>query len=105
MVFDRERLYIGSMNFDRRSHALNTELGLIIDSAELSQQSVARFTAMTSPESAYSVRFADPKRGSHLLWHYREDGRDVDSVHEPARSLWQRWQVGFLSLLPLDPEL
>jgi cardiolipin synthase C len=103
LVFDREHLFIGSMNFDRRSHSLNTELGLIIDSAELAQQTVDRFNAMTRPESAYSVRFSDP--GKHLLWHYREQGREVDQTTEPSRSAWQRFKVRFISLLPIDPEL
>jgi putative cardiolipin synthase len=103
IVFDRERLYIGSMNFDRRSHALNTELGLIIDSPELAQQTVARFSAMTRPESAYSVRLRDPQK--HLLWHFREQGRDVDQTAEPARNAWQRFEVRLISLLPIDPEL
>jgi putative cardiolipin synthase len=103
IVFDREHLYIGSMNFDRRSHALNTELGLIIDSPELAQQTVARFSAMTRPESAYSVRLRDPQK--HLLWHFREQGRDVDQTAEPARNAWQRFEVRLISLLPIDPEL
>jgi putative cardiolipin synthase len=51
MVFDRRRMYIGSMNFDRRSRFLNTEIGLIIDSPELSAQTVSRFDAMTQPAS------------------------------------------------------
>jgi putative cardiolipin synthase len=107
LVFDRERLFIGSMNFDRRSQALNTELGLIIDSSELSQQIATRFEAMTKPESAYSVRFAHPDSASSqkLLWHCREQGRDVDYEREPARSIWQRFEARFLSLLPLDREL
>ncbi len=33
-VFDRERAFVGSMNFDRRSLRINTELGLIIDSPQ-----------------------------------------------------------------------
>jgi putative cardiolipin synthase len=103
IVFDRQHLYIGSMNFDQRSHALNTELGLIIDSPELAQQTVDRFTALTRPESAYSVRFSNP--GKHLLWHYREQGREVDQTTEPARGPWQRFKVRLISLLPIDPEL
>jgi putative cardiolipin synthase len=107
IVFDRERLYIGSMNFDRRSHSLNTELGLIIDSTELAQQTVTRFDAMTRPQSAYSVRLIESGRShaAHLAWHCREQGRDVEYTREPARSSWQRFQVRLLSLLPLDPEL
>jgi len=103
MVFDREHLYIGSMNFDQRSHALNTELGLIIDSPELARQTVERFNAMTRPESAYSVRFA--QSGNRLLWHFRERGQDVDQASEPARNAWQRFKVRLISLLPIDPEL
>ena len=34
-VFDRKRVFVGSMNFDQRSMHLNTEIGLIIDSPEL----------------------------------------------------------------------
>jgi putative cardiolipin synthase len=40
-VFDRQRLFIGSMNFDQRSMHLNTEIGLIIDSPALAQQIAA----------------------------------------------------------------
>jgi cardiolipin synthase C len=103
IIFDREHLYIGSMNFDRRSHSLNTELGLIIDSPELAQQTVERFNALTRPESAYAVRFSAP--GRHLLWHCREQGRDVDHTTEPARNFWQRFEVRLISLLPIDREL
>jgi putative cardiolipin synthase len=116
-VFDRKRLFIGSMNFDQRSHALNTELGLVIDSTELAQQTVTRFEAMTQPESAYTVSLEDadpkpgdaksddPQHGSHLVWSCREQGRMVELTKEPARSSWQRFEVGFLSWLPLDREL
>jgi putative cardiolipin synthase len=54
-VVDRKELYIGSMNLDVRSRRLNTEMGFIIDSTDLSQQEAARFEAMTRPENAYSV--------------------------------------------------
>ena len=38
-VFDRERVFVGSMNFDQRSLRVNTELGFIIDSREIAQRS------------------------------------------------------------------
>jgi putative cardiolipin synthase len=40
-VSDRRKLFIGSMNFDQRSKRLDTEVGLIIDSPELVQQTAA----------------------------------------------------------------
>jgi cardiolipin synthase C len=44
-VFDRRKVFIGSMNFDQRSKRINTEVGLIIDSPELAQQTAIRFEA------------------------------------------------------------
>jgi len=100
-VMDTRELYIGSMNFDARSRRLNTEMGLIIHSAELAQQEASRFEAMSRPENSYSVQL----RSDRLVWHTVESGQPVDYHREPARSGWQRAKARFLSLLPLDPEL
>jgi len=54
-VFDREGLFIGSMNFDQRSKHLNTEIGLIIGSPELAQQTAMRFESMVQPANAYAL--------------------------------------------------
>jgi putative cardiolipin synthase len=106
-VFDRQRLYIGSMNFDQRSHHLNTEIGLIIDSPELARQTAARFESIVVPANSYALALQrDPKGGSaRLIWRTREGGKDIVYETEPARSPWQRMKVEFLSLLSLDREL
>jgi cardiolipin synthase C len=106
-VFDRQRLYIGSMNFDQRSHRLNTEVGLIIDSPELARQTAARFESIVVPANSYVPALRrDPTGGPpKLIWRTREDGNDIEYDSEPARSPWQRMEVEFLSLLPLDKEL
>jgi putative cardiolipin synthase len=108
LVFDRRRVYVGSMNFDHRSAHLNTEIGVILDNEELSQQVAARFAEMTRPESAYSLALT-PKspstRNPSIIWRTRQDGADVELRKEPARSAWQRFKVNLLKLLPLDPEL
>lgn len=106
-VFDRRKVYIGSMNFDQRSRRLNTEMGLIIDNAALSQQVAARFEAMTGKESAYSVvlRPSDGGKSSRLVWETAEEGRPVELFKEPSRGAWQSFKVKLLCLLPLDSEL
>jgi putative cardiolipin synthase len=106
-VFDRQRLYIGSMNFDQRSHHLNTEIGLIIDSPELARQTAARFESIVVPANSYALALQrDPTGGSpKLIWRTREGGKDIVYETEPARSPWQRMKVEFLSLLSLDDEL
>ena len=105
-VFDQQRLFIGSMNFDVRSKRLNTEIGLIIDSPTLAEQTVRRFSAMVAPQNAYALSLRSPSPGSkvQLNWHTEENGRAVDYAREPAHSAWQRLEVQALSLLPLGSE-
>jgi putative cardiolipin synthase len=106
-VFDREQLFIGSMNFDQRSLRLNTETGLIIDSPELAQQTALRFDAMTRPENSYALALAPVGTGhhQHLVWRTQEAGQSVVYTQEPARSAWQRFKLRLLSWLPLGREL
>ena len=105
-VFDRQRLFIGSMNFDERSMHLNTELGLIIDSPALAQQAAQRFDAMVQPANAYAVALQrNAGAAPTLVWRTLEGGQPVEYTSEPARSDRQRIKANFLSLLPLDAEL
>jgi putative cardiolipin synthase len=106
-VFDRQRLYIGSMNFDQRSMHLNTEVGLIIDSPELAQQAATRFEAMVSPPNSYTLARLphDPGKPPQFVWRTEEDGKAVEYGSEPARSDLQRFEAQLLTLLPLDKEL
>jgi putative cardiolipin synthase len=106
-VFDRTKLFIGSMNFDQRSMHLNTEIGLIIDSPELAQQVAARFNAMVQPTNAYQlVLHANDRSGTEsLVWRTQEGGQTVQYDIEPARNAWQRLGVRLLSFLPWENEL
>jgi len=106
-VFDRQRVFIGSMNYDQRSMHLNTEIGLIIDSPELAQQIISRFEAMVKPENSYMLVLRPNEAGSTpiLVWRTQEDAKTIEYDSEPARSVWERINVHLLSLLPLDSEL
>jgi putative cardiolipin synthase len=106
-VYDRKRMFIGSMNFDQRSKRLNTEMGLLIDSPELAQETVARFDRMVQPENVYAPAWREPDAGTpgHLVWVTREDGKVVEYLREPARSTWQRFKLTVMSWLPVNGEL
>jgi putative cardiolipin synthase len=105
-VFDRQRVFIGSMNFDQRSMHLNTEIGLIIHSPELAQQTAARFEAVVHPENSYELSFIQGGvGGKQLVWRTVEGGKMVVYDKEPARSDWQRFKAKFFTLLPMDREL
>jgi len=106
-VFDRKRLFIGSMNFDQRSVRLNTEVGLIIDSAELARQTATRFEFMAQPANSYApaLRAGSAAGAPRLVWRTEEGARAVEYDKEPARDESQRANAQLLSLLPLDKEL
>lgn len=106
-VFDRDKMFIGSMNFDQRSQRINTEIGLLIGSPDLAQRTALRFEAMVKPENCYALGLSAAGAGnkSRLTWRTEENGRVVDYVREPGRSGWQRLQAGLLALLPLGREL
>ena len=106
-VFDRRRLYVGSMNFDQRSRSLNTEIGLIIDSPELARQTAGRFDLMAALANSYQVvlQAGDGSNASRLVWLTAENHRSVRYETEPARSEWDRIKVDLLAMFPLDGEL
>ena len=106
-IFDRQKIFVGSMNFDQRSMHLNTEIGLLIDSPELGQELARRFEAMVQPANAYEVKLQPgPSAGrQQLIWRTLQDGQMIDLQKEPQRSAWQKFNVRFLSLLPLDSDL
>ena len=94
---DRLRVFIGSFNFDQRSVRLNTEMGFVIDSAEMAAASADIFEHGV-PEYAYEVRL----RGQRLEWIERNHGVETVHRHEPGSTFWQRAYVTVLSWLPID---
>jgi putative cardiolipin synthase len=106
-VLDRQRLFICSINFDQRSMHLNTEIGLIIDSPELAQQTATRFEAMVSRPNSYELVLLprDGDKSPRLVWRTEENGKAAEYDREPERIEEQRRKVQLLSLLPLEKEL
>jgi putative cardiolipin synthase len=106
-VFDRERVFIGSMNLDQRSLHLNTEIGLIIESPELARQVAQRVGDIAQPANSYVLMLgeADASGRRDLVWRTLENGVPVDYHEEPAVTFWKSLQVDLLSILPLDPLL
>jgi cardiolipin synthase C len=95
------------MNFDQRSKSLNTEVGLLVDSPQLAEETALRFKSMTQPENAYQLLLSAPDATppGHLVWRTQEEGRAVEFTTEPAQSSWRHFESWFLSLLPLSKEL
>lgn len=98
-ALDQSRIFVGSFNFDLRSARLNTEMGLVIDSAALSQQLAAFFDG-TVPKVAYEVRLTPD--GQALQWVEWTPSGEVRYDTDPGTSWFLRAKVNVLSVLPID---
>jgi putative cardiolipin synthase len=95
---DRERVFVGSFNFDPRSAQLNTEMGFVIDSPALARRLDDTFSGPVAAH-AYVVRLdAD----GDVQWVERKDGAQRVYTTEPGTSAWQRAMVWVLSKLPIE---
>jgi cardiolipin synthase C len=105
-VFDRTRLFVGSANFDRRSFRLNTEVGLLIDSPELSRQVLSRFESIAQPANSYVLALAPNGNPlQRLVWRTEEDGKLVEYTVEPGKDILRKIGTDVLALLPLEEQL
>jgi len=96
MVIDRRVTFIGSMNIDPRSVALNTENGIVFESAEMGE-AIASGIRRALGESAYRLEID----GGALRWRGGADGREV-LESEPGASLWLRLKTRFMSWLAIE---
>ena len=104
VVVDGQKVFIGSMNMDARSKLLNTEMGIIVDSAPLAQAVTHFFDAATLPTSAYRVVLipkGKPHAGS-MQWQASKDGKPISWDHDPEATLQRRTEVQLLKLLPIE---
>jgi len=112
-VFDQQRLFVASMNFDQRSLHINTELGLMIDSPELAKQGLALFNGLAQPANSYHVVLEPVKTntagvgapGPRVVWQTVKSGQPVALDKEPARDEGQRVKVNLMSMIAPDGEL
>jgi len=100
-VVDGRRFYIGSLNMDRRSAHLNTEMGLIVESPELAGQLASLLRGERQPRS-YQVRSAGGSKG--LQWVAEEGGAPVVHAHEPNARWSTQLRLAVLASL-IDEEL
>lgn len=98
VVVDRDRVFVGSFNFDPRSARLNTELGFVIPSPALASRLSDLFHREV-PWHAYRV-VADS--AGDIVWQEQVGGETVVHTDEPDTGALLRLGVGFLSLLPIE---
>jgi len=101
VVHDRRVVWIGSANFDPRSRRINTEAGLLIDSAELAAKVQASMERDFSPAQSWKLELERSDAGAQrIVWIGERDGKPVRLTDEPDAGLLRRLGVGLFSILP-----
>ena len=104
-VFDRQTVFIGSLNLDPRATLHNTEIGVVLESTELGGGMGEWFD-----ENIGKIAFKlESKKGKdkveRIVWHGFEDGKPVEFNTDPYTGFWRRFGVGFMGLLPIESQL
>ncbi|RYY65081.1 MAG: phospholipase D family protein, partial [Comamonadaceae bacterium] len=99
---DGERFFVGSMNLDHRSAAVNTEYGLLINNRLL----VAEYTDLVTggdraDDLGYRLRLTADGRRTEWL-EYNDQGADIVHADVPGEFLWLRFKSWLL--LPIVGE-
>lgn len=105
LVFDREKVFIGSFNFDPRSAWLNTELGLVIDSKPVALRVAEMTERAMDPAFSHQLSLKTADKKTSIVWTSRTERGENVSETEPNTSWWKRRWVDFLMLLPIEAHL
>lgn len=95
LILDRQKVFVGSFNFDPRSVLLNCEMGVLVDSPELADRLTRSFEEMFR-QAAWRVRYGRMRR---LVW---EDAAGRRSTREPGASLLNTAALTVIGWLPVE---
>jgi putative cardiolipin synthase len=94
-VSDGRLAFIGSMNLDPRSGAINTEMGAVIDSPGLGQELRELMLRDMRPENAWEVSIAEDGR---LQW----QNSDETVTRQPTRGFMQHVMNVIFKVIPRE---
>jgi putative cardiolipin synthase len=96
ILVDRRYLFVGSLNLDPRSIDINAEMGLLIDSEEMTG-ALADVLDQMIPDRAYRV---DLNAKGKLEWRGLIDGATVVETSEPQAGRWLRFKAWIMKIGP-----
>lgn len=97
MIFDGQKSFVGSFNFDPRSVLWNTEVGVLVDSPELTQQ----LTELARQGMAHTVSYQAKLENGHLVWLTEDNGKLHTLQREPG-DWWRRFNAWFSGAVGLE---
>lgn len=107
-IFDRETVYIGSLNLDPRSVDINTEVGVMFHSPEMASR-WANEIDENALEHVYELELVQSPAESRgeftyytwdIEWLERIDGKTVRHEKEPGIGFWNRILLFLKGLVP-----
>jgi phosphatidylserine/phosphatidylglycerophosphate/cardiolipin synthase-like enzyme len=99
LVIDQKIVFIGSLNMDARSAITNSELGLVISSAEIARQ-VTNLLDDISADGSYTLSLED--HSNRIVWSSGDPGALKTWHTDPNTSLTERLWLKVLS--PFAPD-
>jgi phosphatidylserine/phosphatidylglycerophosphate/cardiolipin synthase-like enzyme len=98
LVIDERTVFIGSLNMDGRSARFNSELGLVMRSAEIARQVTSLLDDITE-EGSYQLSL---DRSGHIVWSFGEGEAERTWHTDPETTRLQR--ISLRLLAPFAPE-
>jgi putative cardiolipin synthase len=93
LVIDQKMVFIGSLNMDARSAHTNSELGLVMRSAEIARQ-VTSLLDDISADGSYKLRLVD--HSNRVEWTSGEPGSEKTWYTDPETTRLQRFMLKIL---------
>ncbi|WP_178081869.1 phospholipase D family protein [Pseudomonas sp. FW300-N1A1] len=97
IVFDRQKSFIGSFNFDPRSVLWNTEVGVLVDSPELAGRVRELALQGMAPTLSYQARLEN----GQVVWVTEDNGQLHTLTREPG-NWWRRFNAWFSNTVGLE---
>ncbi|KAB0497769.1 phospholipase D family protein [Pseudomonas vancouverensis] len=97
MIFDRQKSFVGSFNFDPRSVLWNTEVGVLVDSPELAARVRELALQGMAPALSYEVKLENDQ----VVWVTEDDGQLHTLTTEPG-SWWRRFNAWLSNTVGLE---
>jgi putative cardiolipin synthase len=100
MIFDRQKTFVGSFNFDPRSVLWNTEVGVLVDSPELTEYLRELALQGMAPAISYQAKLENDR----VVW-VTEDNGKMHTLYKEPGDWWRRLNAWFSSAVGLEKML
>jgi putative cardiolipin synthase len=100
MIFDQQKTFVGSFNFDPRSVLWNTEVGVLVDSPELTGYLRDLALQGMAPAISYQAKLENDR----VVW-VTEDNGKMHTLYKEPGDWWRRLNAWFSSAVGLEKML